>query len=325
MLVLLEPGHEAVEDAEQRAGGPLELDHLAGQLVDAPRDLRVAAEDLGLDLVDVVLQAGDHGGVAVDDRVQDRVQHRLGPEAQQVGVALHAAADRGQVGGLAVADGEHEVRADEHVDLAELDLLDLVQVAGGAQHHEQGVAVAFQLGSLVGDDGVLDRQLVQAELLGDGQQLRLGRPVEPDPGHRARLVAQAPGRPRPPSRGCPPAGRRGRWRRRRHSAPPARPRRRDAAPSTPRAPVACGARWRRGRHAGSGAAHGDAARPWETSYCRGRGTCAGPETGPHAARPAGDANRQTGVSRDSEVGCCSQRPHLPHPRRRTDLASLPHS
>ena len=71
--------------------------HLARQLVDAPRDLRVAAEDLGLDLVDVVLEAGDHGGVAVDDPVQDRVQHRLGPEAQQVGVALHAAADRGQV------------------------------------------------------------------------------------------------------------------------------------------------------------------------------------------------------------------------------------
>ena len=79
------------------------------------------------------------------------------------------------------------------MDLAELDLLDLVQVAGGAQHREQGVAVAFQLGSLVGDDGVLDRQLVQAELLGHGQQLRLGRPVEPDPGHRARLVAQAQG------------------------------------------------------------------------------------------------------------------------------------
>jgi hypothetical protein len=94
---------------------------------------------------------------------------------------------------VAVADGEHEVGPDEQVDLAELDLLDLVQVAGRPQDHEQGVAVALELGPLVGDDGVLDGQLVQAELLGHGQQLGLGRPEQPDPGHRARLVAQPPG------------------------------------------------------------------------------------------------------------------------------------
>ncbi len=190
--VLVEPGHQPLEHAEQGAGGPLELDHLAGQLVDAPGDPRVAPEDLGLDLVDVVLQPGDHGGVPVHHAVQDRVQHRLGAQAQQLGVVLHAAAHRGQVGRLAVPDGQHEVRADEHVDLAELDLLDVVEVAGGAQHHEQGVAVAFQLGPLVGDDGVLHRHLVQPELLRDGQELGLGRPVQPDPGHRARLLPQPP-------------------------------------------------------------------------------------------------------------------------------------
>ena len=80
------------------------------------------------------------------------------------------------------------------MDLAELHLLDVVQVAGGAQDDEQGVAVALQLGPLVGDDGVLDGQLVEAELLGHGQQLGLGRPVEPDPGHGAALVPQVPGR-----------------------------------------------------------------------------------------------------------------------------------
>ena len=92
-----------------------------------------------------------------------------------------------------MADGEHEVRADEDVHLAELDLLDVVEVAGGAQHDEQRVAVALQLRPLVGDDRVLDGELVQAELLGDGQQLRLGRPVQADPGHRARLLAQQRG------------------------------------------------------------------------------------------------------------------------------------
>ena len=172
--------------------------------------VRVAAEHLGLDLVDVVLQAGHDRGVAVDDAVEDRVQDRLGTAAQQLGVVLHAVAHGGQVAGLAVSDGEHEVAADEQVDLAELDLLDVVEVAGGPQHDEERVAVAFQLGPLVGDDRVLDGELVQPELLGHGQQLRLGRPVEADPGHGVGLLAQllvglGEGRP-----GCRPDGRRGR-------------------------------------------------------------------------------------------------------------------
>jgi hypothetical protein len=39
----------------QGLGGPLELDHLARQLVDVPGDVRVPPEDLGLYLLDVVL------------------------------------------------------------------------------------------------------------------------------------------------------------------------------------------------------------------------------------------------------------------------------
>lgn len=61
---------------------------------------------------------------------------------------------------------DHEVRADEHVQLAELDLLDLVAVPRRVQHHEQGVAVALQLRALVSHDRVLDGQLVQVELPG---------------------------------------------------------------------------------------------------------------------------------------------------------------
>ena len=55
--------------------------------------------------------------------------------------------------------------ADEHVDLAELDLLDVVDVAGGSEHDEQGVVVAFELGALMGDDRVLDGQRVEPELV----------------------------------------------------------------------------------------------------------------------------------------------------------------
>jgi hypothetical protein len=77
----VEPGGQALQNVQQGAGRPLEFDHLAGQLVDASGHLGVAAEDLRLDLVDVVLQPGDHGGVAVHHGVQDRVQDGFGAAA----------------------------------------------------------------------------------------------------------------------------------------------------------------------------------------------------------------------------------------------------
>ena len=87
-------------------------------------------------------------------------------------------------------DGDHEVRADEHVQLAELDLLDVVEVARGAQHHEQRGAVALELGSLVRGDRVLDREFVQPELGGEGFQFAGIGSIEPDPRHAVRSLAQ---------------------------------------------------------------------------------------------------------------------------------------
>ena len=88
-------------------------------------------------------------------------------------------------------DRDDEVRADEEVDLAELDLLDGVDVARGPQHDEQGVAVALELRALVGDDRVLDGQLVQLELVGQRGQLVLVGAVQPDPGHGVVVLVQA--------------------------------------------------------------------------------------------------------------------------------------
>jgi hypothetical protein len=92
-----------------------------------------------------------------------------------------------------VANREHEVRAHEDVDLAELDLLVGIQVRRRPEHHEQRVAVALQLRALVGDDGVLDRDLMQAELLRDRAELGLGRPEQADPGHAVLALAEQPG------------------------------------------------------------------------------------------------------------------------------------
>jgi hypothetical protein len=80
-----------------------------------------------------------------------------------------------------VAHGEDEAGADEHAHLTELHLFDGVEVAGRAQHHEQGVAVTFDLRALVGLHGVLHRQRVQVELLGQRGELVFLGLVQPDP------------------------------------------------------------------------------------------------------------------------------------------------
>ncbi|GHD61566.1 hypothetical protein GCM10010317_055520 [Streptomyces mirabilis] len=54
-------------------------------------------------------------------------------------------------------------------------------VDGGPHDEEEGVVVAFQLGALVGVEGVLDGQGVQAEGARDGLELVLGGFVQADP------------------------------------------------------------------------------------------------------------------------------------------------
>ena len=71
---------------------------------------RSAEKSSLLDLVDVRLEPVDGGLVVVDDPVDDRVEHRAGPVLEQLGVALELLAHAVQRAGLAVADGDHEVR-----------------------------------------------------------------------------------------------------------------------------------------------------------------------------------------------------------------------
>jgi len=74
---------------------------------------------------------------------------------------------------LAVPHGDGEVGSEEQVQLAELDLLQLVDVARGLEDDEQRVAVPLELRPLVGLDGVLDGQLMQVELMGHRGELLL--------------------------------------------------------------------------------------------------------------------------------------------------------
>src|SRR5918994_1554329 len=175
--------HQVRQHPVQRFRRSLELDHLARELVDPARHAGIAPEDLGLYLLDIVLEAVDYGSVVVYDSVHYGVQDRLWPPTQVLGIGLQLLAYSTQVRCLAVAHAHHEVFSHKEVDLAELDHLLLVQVTGRLEHEEERIAVALQLGPLVGVSRILDRQPVQAELPGDGGELLPRRLVEADPSH----------------------------------------------------------------------------------------------------------------------------------------------
>ena len=117
----------------------------------------VRLEDLVLDRLEVGLERVDDREVAVDDGIQQRVEDEGRAVLEQVRLALGALAhaEKALVG--AVAHREHEVRADEDVDLADDQLVggpDLDRV----QDREQRVAVLLDLRTLVAVARVLDRE-----------------------------------------------------------------------------------------------------------------------------------------------------------------------
>src|ERR671921_3037111 len=148
--------HHISKHTVERLCRPLELDHLARELIDPARHTRITPENLGLYLLDIVLEPVDYGSVIVYDTVHYGVQDRLGPTAQVLGVGLQLLAYSTQVRRLAVAHAHHEVFSHKEVDFAELDSLLLVQVTGRLEHDEERIPVAFQLGPLVGIRRIFD-------------------------------------------------------------------------------------------------------------------------------------------------------------------------
>src|SRR5512132_321558 len=71
---------------------------------------------------------------------------------------------------------------------AKLDLL--LDDLGGAQHHEQRVTEDFDLRALVRPKCVLDREVVQPELLLDDLQDIFARLMQPDPDEAARTFGE---------------------------------------------------------------------------------------------------------------------------------------
>ena len=98
-----------------------------------------------------------------------------------------------ELAAAAVAHRDHELVADEQVDLPGLDGVVLVDVPERLEHHEQAVVVALELGPLVRVERVLDRQRVQVEDLGDGVQLvaRRARAARPRRSRRGPVACVA--------------------------------------------------------------------------------------------------------------------------------------
>jgi hypothetical protein len=100
---------------------------------------------------------------------------------EQLRVGLQPPAHLGQVGLVGMTDGDHKLGSEEQMYLAQLHDLDRIDVAGRPQDHERRFVIAFQLRSLVRVDGILDGQVVQIELLGNGVDLIGAGSQQPDP------------------------------------------------------------------------------------------------------------------------------------------------
>ena len=148
--------------------------------------LSCAVQQPLLDRVDLLDRRRHHRHVVVDDIVEQRVQHVVDAVRQQLGRGLAALPHRRVGLRRAMADADDVVVADEDAGLAEHHLA--VLQCGGAQHHEQRIAVDLELGHLVRAQRVLDRQLVQPELRLQDAQVLLGRLVEADPDEVALLA-----------------------------------------------------------------------------------------------------------------------------------------
>ena len=171
----IDPALQALERSQQGMDRTGEVGRLTTQPVDPlGRRGRATEHDL-LDLVDVLLEAGDDRRVVVDDLVEDRPQHGACTQPQQVGPALQMQPGGVQVGHLALAHGDHEPRREEHGHLAECHLLALIVVLGRAHDREQdfGVLVELDLRPQMKRLRVLDREFVEPEMMLEIAQLRL--------------------------------------------------------------------------------------------------------------------------------------------------------
>src|SRR5262249_53212420 len=122
------------------------------------RTRRVPHEDILLDLFQLGLEAVDHREIAIDHRVDQRIEHETRAVLQEVRLALAAGAYTDEAFFAMRAYRKDVIRSDENVDLAD----DQLAVPGfdGVDHREQRVAVFLDLWPGMALTRILDGQFV---------------------------------------------------------------------------------------------------------------------------------------------------------------------
>ena len=175
-------------NVDHRPDCPAQTQQIAPQPIQAielARDTRFLQHFL-FERVHFGLNALDDGAVIVDDEIQDGIENVV-LALRKRGGARFAASPHGLVRCRRAVPDRYDVAfPDENMCLAERNLI--VDNLRRARHHEQRVAILFDLRLLMCFRSVFDRQGVQVELGGNTLEQRLVRLVQSDPDDMMRLL-----------------------------------------------------------------------------------------------------------------------------------------
>jgi hypothetical protein len=139
--------------------------------------------------LDFLLNGFEHGGVVVDDEIEDGVENVVLAPGQRPRAAFASFAHR-LVGHRGAVPDRHDISfADEQMRLAEGDAV-AVELRG-ARDDEQRVAILLDLWPLMGVVGILDRKVMQPELPLHAAEHRHVGLAQADPDHVVGLAAPA--------------------------------------------------------------------------------------------------------------------------------------
>jgi hypothetical protein len=132
------------------------------------------------------------GHIIVHDAIHNGVKDSARTQPQEILARFQRLPQLLQPARLSMPHGNEKVRPYEEEDLAELNDLLGIDVAGRLEHQKKRIAVPFELGPLVRFNRVFHGQLVEIELASNALELVRSRFIEAEPHERA-VIAARPG------------------------------------------------------------------------------------------------------------------------------------
>jgi hypothetical protein len=188
-VVALAP-HQRVDDLARRHDNSPQQDQRLAQLEGPPLHLGTAkavVEEQVLELLDLGVEGLDRLEVPVDDDIEQAPQQEADTVLGEVGVVVPAPDERVDRQVRRLANGDEVPLRREDSELGGDQLPRVMVEADGVQRDEDVVVVMVELGALPLVQCVLDRERVEAELLGDDRELFLGRLADVHPDDRVGL------------------------------------------------------------------------------------------------------------------------------------------